>query len=192
MQRSTLIYIMIIFISIFVFSAIFPYPIFSPYTNITTKNMTELNNYCESERTLETNQNIALLNVEWADCINYILPINAEIELIDPETKTSLFATRIGGKNHADIEFDELSFKALKSTCQNWSWHRKSVLIKLNETCYLPASLACYPHGLTNNNTSGHFCLHFKNSKTHGTNKIDVEHQKQIEKLQNDFQKIMQ
>ena len=36
------------------------------------------------------------------------------------------------------------------------------------------------PHGtcaITNNNFDGHFCIHFYNSRTHGTNRVDEAHQ---------------
>ena len=39
------------------------------------------------------------------------------------------------------------------------------------------------PHGaqdITNNGYEGQFCLHFVNSKTHGTNRVDEDHQNAI------------
>ena len=43
------------------------------------------------------------------------------------------------------------------------------------------------PHGTTtiSNNFDGHFCIHFKNSKTHGTDKVDSEHQNCVNKAAN-------
>ena len=36
------------------------------------------------------------------------------------------------------------------------------------------------PHGTStiDNDFGGHFCIHFKNSKTHGTDRVDPDHQK--------------
>ena len=45
------------------------------------------------------------------------------------------------------------------------------------------ASMNCMNHGECNikdNNFNGHFCIHFTNSRTHGSNKVDSDHQSAI------------
>lgn len=192
MQRATLIYLTVILIAILTFSAILPYPVFSPYTNITSQDAYEINNYFETEISNSSSQKDKLLDVDWFSCINYLLPLDIEIELVDINSNTTLLAKRIGGTNHADIEFDEENLQTLKSLKENWSWTRRPMLLKLNENTYLPASLACYPHGYCDQSKLGHFCLHFKNSKTHGTNRIDLKHQKNIETSSESFKAFVQ
>ena len=43
----------------------------------------------------------------------------------------------------------------------------------------------CMPHGsgsITDNNFNGHHCIHFTNSRTHGSNKVCSLHQAAIKK----------
>ncbi|MFS8501624.1 MAG: hypothetical protein FWJ59_07465, partial [Caldicoprobacter sp.] len=47
----------------------------------------------------------------------------------------------------------------------------------------MAASMNGMPHGgstIANNNFAGHFCIHFYGSRTHGTNRVDPEHQAAI------------
>lgn len=184
MKQTTLIYIMIFLLVSAIFSCLLPYPIFSNYNNITEKNAYDINNYNEIEMQSSSTQNATILDLQWSNEIDLLLPINREFEIIDIETEESFQVIRIGGKNHADVEpKNQEDLEAMREIYHNgWSWTRRPVLVQLNENAFLPASLAGYPHGYTENNTdlTGHFCLHFKNSKTHGTNRIDDEHQKQI------------
>ena len=172
MQKQFVLYIFIFFISACILSAIFPYPIFSKYTNITENEAIKISNFKETELENIFSIKPKILEIEFCE-INYILP--EKFELIDISTEEILITTRIGGKNHADISFDKRNLETLHNICVNWSWETRPVLIKLNETAYLPASITCYPHGYNN-----HFCLHFKDSKTDGTQKISEKHQQTI------------
>ena len=176
MKKTLIFYILIFVFSAFTLSAIFPYPIFSSYTNINQHDAFQINNYQETELKNDYSISPKILDLEFKE-INYILPENFEI--IDLETEEVLFAKRIGGNFHADIIFDKESKILLHKICANWNYNRRPVLVKLTENGYLPASLICYPHGYQN-----HFCLHFKNSKTHGTKKEDNQSQKIIKKAQ--------
>ncbi len=147
------------------FSALFPYPIFSSHTNITSKQATQINNYLECEMKNQTNFQTKILSLDWNE-IQYILP--SQFEIIDLENENLFHAEFLGGINHADI-------KPLDDKEANLKQEIRPVLVKLSENAYLPASLFAYPHGF-----ESHICLHFKNSKTHGTNKIDQTHQKTI------------
>ena len=64
----------------------------------------------------------------------------------------------------------------------SWSWRRRPILILYNGHVYA-ASMNGMPHGtatIGGNNFDGHFCIHFKNSKTHETNRVDSEHQNAV------------
>lgn len=172
MQNKLLFYVIIFIISTLTISSLLPYPILSPYTNINQQNAYEINNYNETEIQNYYKTNPKILDLDFSD-INSLLP--DKFIIIDIDSEEYLNAMRIGGNNHADITLDNESEKILHEICGGWTWDRRPVLVKLNETAYLPASLICYPHGFNN-----HFCLHFKNSRMHGTNKKDEEAQKAI------------
>ena len=70
----------------------------------------------------------------------------------------------------------------MKSIFGGYSWSRRAILIKYNDHVYA-ASMNGYPHGtqtIKNNGFEGHFCIHTSGSKTHGSNKVDNEHQNQV------------
>lgn len=174
MQKSFLFYILIFLVASLSLSAILPYPIFSSYTNITTQDAYHINNYRETELVNDFTITPQILDLKFDDT-NQILDTN--LEIIDIFSHQILLAYRIGGNNHIDIIFEKESLEAFQDLCHQWSWSRRPVLVKLSENAYLPASIICYPHGYNN-----HFCLHFKGSKTHGTNKVDEQSQKIIDK----------
>ncbi len=61
-----------------------------------------------------------------------------------------------------------------------WSWKRKAIIIELDNGRRIAASMNGMPHGggaIRENKFYGHFCIHFKDSKTHVTGNIDMAHQ---------------
>lgn len=62
-------------------------------------------------------------------------------------------------------------------------WRRQPCLITVNGHTYA-CSLYGVPHGsntISGNNMDGQVCLHFTNSKTHGSKKVDGYHKEAIE-----------
>jgi len=128
-------------------------------------------------------------------------------EVIDVRTGKSFNIKRTYGGNHADCE--TLTKEDTKIMKEIWggtfNWSRRPVIIKINGR-FLAASMAGMPHAgldskpanavvsgrsggygrgtnldtVKNNNMDGHFDVHFKNSRTHGTNRVDAAHQKAI------------
>lgn len=183
MKQSTLLYI-IFFVGICaIFSCIFPYPIFSNYNNITEENASEINNYFETELNSSTIVKPNILTLSWFNMIDNMFEIGKKYEIIVLQSGESFYITRTGGKNHADIEAYTLSDFQIMHEISNKNFASKylAVLLKLNENSYIPASLYCYSHGYNNSSVGyGHFCLHFKNSRTDYTNKLDSNHQKTV------------
>ncbi len=173
--------IMLILVSMTMFSAIFPYPVFSNFTNITEKENIQILDYNETEIEAKTNENSRILDLEF-DEIDTILPQNSVFEIIDIQTEKNFNVFRTGGYFHIDFEpKSPEDYQTFYEICNySWSWEKRPVLIKINENSFVPASMSCYPHGYSNN--LGHFCLHFKSSKTDGTKTKDYEHQKNIKK----------
>lgn len=115
-----------------------------------------------------------------------ILKLNKCAKLYDIKNGYVLEIKRIGGLNHMDVEP-----YSLYDTEQLWhiakgyfSWQTHPMILIVNGR-FIACSINTMPHGkqtIKDNDFDGHFCLHLVNSKTHGTKKINKEHQKQIEK----------
>ena len=110
-------------------------------------------------------------------------------KIIDCATGTVINIRRVGGSNHMDIEplTAEDTAKLKKLYGGTWSWKRRSVIL-VADGKYIAASINGMPHGSqisTTNNFEGQFCLHTTNSRTHGTDKVDSEHQKYIQRALN-------
>lgn len=94
---------------------------------------------------------------------------------------------RSGGTNHADVQpYTAADTAAMKKACgSNYgTWARRAIWVSVDGKRYA-ASMNCMPHGdgsITNNNFDGHFCIHFTNSRTHGSNKVCNLHQAAIKK----------
>ena len=108
----------------------------------------------------------------------------------DVNTKISWKVKRKGGSNHADVEpLTASDTAAMKKACGSdfMTWHRRAIWVSLNGNKYA-ASMNCMAHGLCNikdNNFDGHFCIHFTNSRTHGSDKVDSDHQSCIKRALN-------
>lgn len=114
------------------------------------------------------------------------LAVGAVYTVTDVETGVSFRMKRSGGTNHADVEtvsaYDTWQMYCLYG--KKWGWERRAVLITVDNLT-VAASMNGYPHGsstISKNNFDGHSCIHFLNSRTHGSNKVDPDHQKTIQK----------
>lgn len=183
MKHKSLLIIFIFMVTAGLFASLFPYPIFSNYTNITKNEAYQINNHHETElQKQETEHSPQILNLDWQNGICSLLEEDAVYKLIDLKTQTQFYIKILDKQNHADIEPNSIQdFELMKNLSNNaWSWNRRPMLLKYNETTYFPASLSLYPHGHSQARTTGHFCLHFKNSKTNQTNQTDDFHQNTI------------
>lgn len=161
------------------FSAVLPYPVFSNHTNITEGDAYKINNYFETEIESQSSQNQRLLELDF-DVVDSLLPIESEFEIIEFENGTTVSMRRTGGKNHIDAEpINEENGEIFSEICDyTFTWQRRPVLVKINETAFLPASICEYPHGYSSveSGLNGHICIHFLSSKTDGTNEEDFQH----------------
>ena len=121
------------------------------------------------------------LVLDWfADNVSAVIPKGAKFVIKDVKTGKTFNAVRWSGVNHLDAEpassKDTAAFKAIYGG--TWSWDRRPILILYKNKVYA-ASMNGMPHGTTtiDNDFAGHFCIHFKNSKTHGTDVVDSDHQ---------------
>lgn len=114
------------------------------------------------------------------------IPNKSVITVLDMETGLTFKAQRRAGKHHADVQpLTKADTKVMKQIYQGkWSWKRKAVLVE-KDGRYYAASMQGMPHGgdgIPNNGFSGHFCIHFLNSRTHVSNNKDAEHHLMIHK----------
>ena len=103
MQKKLVVYIFIFFLSASVFASLFPYPIFSPYTNLTKSNMFEISNFKETEVNSQTESGIKTLLVDW-NIADALIEQERIYRLIDLNSGESILIERIGGTQHADVE----------------------------------------------------------------------------------------
>lgn len=105
----------------------------------------------------------------------------------DVATGISWRVYRGGGTNHADVQpYTAEDTAAMKKACgSNYNtWTRRAIWVSVDGKRYA-ASMNCMPHGdgsIKNNNFDGHFCIHFTNSRTHGTNSVCSLHQAAVQK----------
>lgn len=116
--------------------------------------------------------------------VNQVFPKYAQCTVQDFETGKQFRVVRRGGSSHADVQpLTARDTEIMKSIYGQWSWRRRAILIKLVDGQMVAGSMNGMPHGagaIKNNNFNGHFCIHFKGSKTHGSGKVDRAHQVMI------------
>ena len=121
----------------------------------------------------------------WTSDIQSIFSRGTTAVITDVSTGISWKERRTGGTNHADVQpVTAADTAAMKKACGSWSWERRAIWVSINGKKYA-ASMNCMPHGsgsITNNDFDGHHCIHFTNSRTHGSNKVCPLHQAAIKK----------
>ena len=123
--------------------------------------------------------------LDWFNGGKNVIPNGAVFQIKDVSTGLMFSARRQSGGNHMDAEPLTAEDTAIlkKINGGTFSWRRRAVLVKYNGHVYA-ASIYSEPHGtntILDNNFDGQFCLHFYGSKTHGTDRVDADHQKCVE-----------
>lgn len=123
---------------------------------------------------------------DWWTVVNQALVINKIVTVTDFDTGLSYKVVRKAGSKHADCQpltaQDTANMK--KAYGGEWSWARKAILVKVDGRVFA-ASQNGMPHAgqsIYDNNFPGHFCIHFLNSRTHGTDNLDPAHQSMVHK----------
>ena len=123
--------------------------------------------------------------LDWFNGGKNVIPNGAVFQIKDVSTGLIFSARRQSGGSHMDAEPLTAEDTAIlkKINGGTFSWRRRAVLVKYNGHVYA-ASIYSEPHGtntILDNNFDGQFCLHFYGSKTHGTDRVDADHQKCVE-----------
>ena len=136
-------------------------------------------------------------SLDWFKEVQYIFPRGTDAQITDVDTGKSFWVKRTFGTNHADIEpLTKEDSKIIKSIWNGWSWERRAVIVRVGDHI-LAGAMSAMPHAgldsapavdyvngrsggygygqnldaVKNNGADGVLDLHFKNSRTHGTNK---------------------
>lgn len=148
----------------------------------------EGNPYLDAENYTEIiNQIGEVSKLDWFDIVNsFFTKYTLTARVIDVDTKKSYYVKRVGGYYHADVQpIDAENTAIMKSIYGGeWSWTRRAVWVEINGK-YVAASINGMPHGyslIEGNNMNGHTCIHFLNSMTHGTQRVDEAHQAAVAK----------
>lgn len=108
----------------------------------------------------------------------------SQCTVTDVKTGLTFSGVRRGGSLHADTEpATAEDTRILKEIYGGtWSWCRRAVVVHVDGLS-IAASMNGMPHGgkaVTANDFPGHFCIHFLDSRTHGTGRVDPDHQAMI------------
>ena len=109
-------------------------------------------------------------------------PRGATITIKDCKTGLYFNARVLYGSNHLDAE--PLTSQDTETLLKingghEFSYERRAILVKYDGHVYA-ASIYSEPHGdqvITDNDYDGQFCIHFYGSKTHGSDRVDEDHQ---------------
>ena len=151
-----------------------------------TKNLEDNQNSTQEEVITEEKETIQLYKDNWFDFVNEFWDKYTEpATVIDIETGLTYNVIRVGGYNHADVEpIDWYNTAIMYSIYDNtWQWTRRPVWVKIKDR-YIAGSINGYPHAydyISGNDMTGHTCIHFYKSRTHGTNNWDPEHRECVE-----------
>lgn len=123
--------------------------------------------------------------IPWSEA-DKLIPRKARLTVIDLETGRSFDVQRRAGEKHADVQpLTKEDTSVMKQIYGGrWSWQRRAILVKTDHRM-IAASMNGMPHGgdgIPDNAFPGHFCIHFLDSATHGSGRIDPQHQLMVRK----------
>jgi len=114
--------------------------------------------------------------------------------VMDLETGMFFQVQRRAGSKHADVQPLTADDSAVMKVIYGgrWSWQRRAIIVEL-KGYRIAASMNGMPHGagaIGGNNFDGHFCIHFRSSKTH-SNDENLAHQIMVWKAAGRFGEMM-
>ena len=122
--------------------------------------------------------------LDWSQARN-IYSVGSTATVTDVSTGLTFSVKRRGGTNHADSEpLTAEDTAIMKEIYGTWSWETRAIILSVDGR-NIAASMNGKPHGgqnIHNNNFPGHFCIHFKNSRTHNSNSIHSGHQASVKR----------
>lgn len=161
-------------------SLVIPFPTTSSVLVTSAKEQQINDEYEEETKVGLSYTTVPVLNLDWFEYMNTYFTKYVTIRVIDIKTKEEYFVQRLGGYNHADVQaIDAKNTEKFKNIYGGqWSWTRRPVWVEIDGKFYA-GSTNGMPHGfdILQTGEGGHTCIHFLNSKTHGTKRVDPDHQ---------------
>jgi peptidoglycan hydrolase-like protein with peptidoglycan-binding domain len=141
--------------------------------------------------------------LDWWSSASKIFKIGSVATVTDVKSGKTFKIKRTYGTNHADVEaLTSNDSEIIRDIWGGWNWTRRPIIVEVGGR-RIAASMAAMPHagvdsepantyvskrsggysGGTNldsvkgNGMDGHMDVHFLNSKTHGTSRVDSKHQ---------------
>lgn len=179
----------VVFIVLFVtfsFGCVIPYPNFKSATVVSASDQQAINDKYEDEiLNSELNfANVEVLSYDWFEFMNKHFTKYKTYRVIDIHSGKEYYVQRLGGYNHADVQTIDAQNTAIFKSIYGgeWSWKRRPVWVEIDGQ-FFAGSTNGMPHGFSilDNEEGGHTCIHFLNSKTHGTKRVDEQHQECVD-----------
>lgn len=169
-------------------SFVVPFPTANPYL-LSSAEQQLINDLNEKEENVTTSNVFQpVLNLDWFKYMDSYFTKYVVVRVIDIYTMKEYFVKRMGGYNHADVQTIDAKNTAIFKEIYGgtWSWTRRPVWVEIDGKFYAGSSNGM-PHGfdLLETGEGGHTCIHFLNSKTHGTKRVDEAHQACVEYASN-------
>jgi hypothetical protein len=122
--------------------------------------------------------------LDWEEVRQYFNKYSSAT-VVDLDTGLQFNVQRRGGSSHADVQPLTAEDTAVMKTIYDgkWSWKRRAVILVLENGMRIAGSMNGMPHGqgaIAGNKFQGHFCIHFRDSKTHGSRQVDLAHQMMV------------
>ena len=123
-------------------------------------------------------------DISWKDA-NQLLPKYSSFTVLDLDSGQSFKVQRRAGSNHADVQPITIDDTKVMKEIYNgtWSWDRRAIIV-ISDKGRFAASMHGMPHGAgaLANGFPGHFCIHFNESVTHKSKKMDYAHSIMVKK----------
>lgn len=149
-----------------------------------------------------TNTIYPVEKIDWfTGGINTIFARGMNVKVTEVKTGITFWVHRWAGGNHADVE--PLTAADTRRMCKIYGvssasqitaskYYQRHALWVTIGTRTFAASMYGVPHNddgdtIKNNDFQGQFCIHFTNSKTHTSSKVDADHQAAIQYAYDDF-----
>jgi peptidoglycan hydrolase-like protein with peptidoglycan-binding domain len=156
-------------------------------------------------------------DLDWFTLVRDIWKRGMNAVVTDVDTGKSFNVKRTYGTNHADVEtLTQADTDMMKEIWGGFSWERRAVVVQIGgytlagsmtamphagldnkkEGAWVSGRSAGYGYGynydaVKNNGINGHMDIHFKNSRTHGTNVVQKVHQDMVKKAAEYIEKII-
>ena len=165
-------------------SCLVPFPVTSTFllSSVQEQIINDANE--QEEIVINSKTQVPVLNLNWFDYIDSYFTKYVTVRVIDIYSEREYYVKRMGGYNHADVQTIDARNTAIFKEIYGgtWSWTRRPVWVEIDGKFYA-GSTNGMPHGfdILEIGEGGHTCIHFLQSKTHGTKRVDPQHQACVE-----------